>query len=66
MSKVNNVGKRKKSYSVKPENLNLEKYKNLLLNKLKDTLEIAGFYMGDLRLQLARATISEEFITMRG
>ena len=27
--------KRKKSYSVKPENLNLDEYKNLLLNKLR-------------------------------
>jgi Rad3-related DNA helicase len=40
--------KRKKSYSVKPENLNLDTYKNLLLNKLTDTLEIAGFKMNDL------------------
>jgi hypothetical protein len=41
--------KRKKSYSVKPENLNLDAYKNLLLNKLTDSLEIAGFKMDDLR-----------------
>ena len=39
----------KKSYSVKPEKINLEEYKNLLLKKLKDTLEIAGFNMNDLR-----------------
>jgi len=43
--------KRKKSYSVKPENLNLEEYKNHLLKKLKDTLEIAGFNMDDLKQQ---------------
>jgi hypothetical protein len=41
--------KKKKSYSVKPENLNLDEYKNLLLNKLTDSLEIAGFKMDDLR-----------------
>jgi len=43
--------KRKKSYSVKPEKINLEEYKNLLLRKLKDTLEIAGFNVDDLRRQ---------------
>jgi hypothetical protein len=31
--------KRKKGYSIK---LNLDEYKNLLLNKLKDSLEITG------------------------
>jgi hypothetical protein len=41
--------KRKRSYSVKPEKINLEEYKNLLLRKLKDTLDIAGFNMSDLR-----------------
>ncbi len=41
--------KRKKGYSVKPENLNLDEYKNLLLNKLTDSLEIGGFNMDDLR-----------------
>jgi DNA polymerase, archaea type len=35
--------KRKKRYSVKPENLNLAEYKSLLFNKLKDSLEITGF-----------------------
>jgi hypothetical protein len=35
--------KRKKGYSVKPENLNLGEHKNLLLNKLKHSLEITGF-----------------------
>ena len=48
--------KKKKSYSVKPENLNLDKYKNLLLNKLTDTLEITGFNVDDLRLRLSHAT----------
>ncbi len=33
--------KKEKSYSVKSENINLEEYKHLLLNKLRDTLEIA-------------------------
>jgi hypothetical protein len=40
--------KRKRSYSVKPENLNLDEYKKLLLDKLKDTLEITGFKIDDL------------------
>jgi DNA polymerase elongation subunit (family B) len=44
--------RRKKRYSVKPENLNLDEYKNVLLNKLKDSLEIAGFNMDELKLQL--------------
>jgi len=43
--------KRKKRYSVKPENLNLEEYKNSLFKKLKDTLEITGFNVDDLRRQ---------------
>ena len=46
---------KEKSYSVKPENLNLDEYKNLLLNKLKDSLEIVGFSMDDLRLCLSHA-----------
>jgi hypothetical protein len=41
--------KKKKSYFVKPENLNLDEYKDFLLNKLKDSLEIAGFNMDSLR-----------------
>jgi hypothetical protein len=41
----------KRSYSVKPETINLKEYKNLLLEKLKDTLEIAGFNVNDLRQQ---------------
>ena len=40
--------KKRNSYSVKAEKINLEEYKNLLLEKLKDTLEIAGFNMNDL------------------
>jgi hypothetical protein len=48
--------KRKKSYSVKPENLNLDEFKNLLLNKVKDSLEIAGFDTDELKLQLSHAT----------
>ena len=34
---------KEKVYSVKPQNLNLDEYKNLLVNKLRDSLEIAGF-----------------------
>jgi hypothetical protein len=36
--------------------LNLDQYKNLLLNKLKDSLEITGVSMDDLRLRLSHAT----------
>jgi DNA polymerase elongation subunit (family B) len=42
----------KNSYSTKPENLNIEKYKGLLLSKLNNTLEIAGFNIDDLKLLL--------------
>ncbi|MGC2685704.1 MAG: hypothetical protein WA323_27925 [Candidatus Nitrosopolaris sp.] len=42
-------------YSIKLENLHLDEYKNLLLNKLTDSL---GFNMDDLRLQLSHTTIS--------
>ena len=48
--------KKKKGYSVKPENLNLDKYKNLLLKKLTDSLEITGFKTDDLRQSLTNAT----------
>jgi DNA adenine methylase len=41
---------RRNSYAIKPENLNLKEYKNLLLNKLKDTLEITGFNTNNLGL----------------
>jgi DNA polymerase elongation subunit (family B) len=58
VSSKNNSKKQKikNSYSTKPENLNLEKYKCLLLSKLRDTLEIAGFKMDDMRLQLLQYT----------
>jgi hypothetical protein len=42
--------RKRRSYSIKPEKINLEEYKDLLLKKLKDTLELAGFNMNDLRL----------------
>ncbi len=48
--------KKKKDYSVRPENLNLDEYKKLLLNKLTDSLEITGFNIDDLRLQLSQPT----------
>ena len=48
MLKVKNAGRGKGDYSVKPEKINLEEYKNLLLKKLKDTLAITGFN-NDLR-----------------
>ena len=57
MLKVKNAGRGKEDYSVKPEKINLEEYKNLLLRKLKDTLEIAGFNMNDLRKEAAATTI---------
>jgi hypothetical protein len=48
--------KKKKDYSVRPENLNLDEYKKLLINKLTDSLEITGFNIDDLRLQLLQET----------
>jgi DNA polymerase, archaea type len=45
--------KKKEGYSIKPESLNLDKYKDLLLNKLKDSLEIAGFNLDDLRFEIS-------------
>ena len=44
--------KRKRDYSIKPENLNLDAYNNLLFNKLKDTLEIACFNIAALEREL--------------
>jgi DNA polymerase, archaea type len=44
--------KREKAYSVKPENLNLDRYKKLLLKKLKDSLEITGFNTTALEQEL--------------
>ena len=46
--------KRKKSYSVKPDSLNPDAYKNLLLNKLADSLEIAGFKMDELTSHMSK------------
>jgi hypothetical protein len=46
--------KRKESYSVKPENLNLDEYKELLVNKLTDSLEIAGFNIDSLRRNISK------------
>jgi DNA polymerase, archaea type len=55
--------KRKKSYSVKPENLNLDEYKNLLLNKLKDSLEIAGFDTAALERELIEPNMISHMAT---
>jgi DNA polymerase, archaea type len=41
--------KRKTGYSVEPTNLNRDEYKNLLLKKLKDSLEITGFNTVDFK-----------------
>ena len=49
--------KKKKSYSVKPENFNLDEYKNLLLNKLKDSLEITGFDTAALERELIESNM---------
>jgi hypothetical protein len=46
------TGNNRKSFDIIPKNLNLEKYKLLLLKKLSDTLEIAGFNVLDLKSQL--------------
>jgi DNA polymerase elongation subunit (family B) len=48
LSRPNN----KSTYSVKPDNLNLEKYKSILLSKLNEILEIIGLDMDVLRSQL--------------
>jgi hypothetical protein len=59
--------KRKKGYSIKPENLNLDEYKNLLLNKLKDSLEITGFNIPALERELFEAnTNSHVLVPSRG
>jgi DNA adenine methylase len=50
--------KKKKGHSVKPENLNLDEYKNLLLNKLKGSLEIAGFDIATLERGLIKPNTS--------
>ena len=54
MLRVKNAGSGKEELFGKPEKINLEEYKNLLLKKLKDTLEIAGFNVIDLRLWKSR------------
>ncbi|MGB6530541.1 MAG: DNA polymerase domain-containing protein [Candidatus Nitrosopolaris sp.] len=43
---------RKRSYPTKPQNLNLDEYKKLLLRKLKDSLEITGFHTTSLEREL--------------
>jgi len=52
--------KSNRTYSIKPDNLNLEKYRRLLLNKLSDMLEITGFNMEGLRSQLLNHTMCHE------
>jgi DNA polymerase, archaea type len=44
-------GQNNRTYSAKPDNLNLEKYKRILLSKLNDIFEIIGFDMRVLRPQ---------------
>jgi hypothetical protein len=48
--KAKNTGRGKEAI-LSSEKINLEEYKNLLLKKLKDTLEIAGLNMNNLRVQ---------------
>jgi ATP-dependent DNA helicase DinG len=55
---------KEKSYSVKPENLNLDEYKNLLLNKLTDSLEIAGFKMDDLTSRMPKRLINSDVLRL--
>ncbi|HET7391029.1 MAG TPA: hypothetical protein VFJ51_09420 [Nitrososphaeraceae archaeon] len=45
---------RKSTFSIKPENLNLEKYKRILLNKLSDILEITGQLSHPKTISIAR------------
>ena len=54
MSRVKDTAKRKKAILLN-QNLNLNVYKNLLLNKLKDSLEITDFDMDGLKLNLSYA-----------
>ena len=42
----------------KPENVNIKKYKKLLFDKLKDTLEITGFDIEKIRLDILEDTKS--------
>ena len=46
------IGSDQRPYSVNHENLNLEEYKILLLKKLSDTLEMAGFDVLGMKSQL--------------
>jgi hypothetical protein len=58
---------KERDYSIKPENLNLDEYKNPLLNKLKDSLEIAGFDVAVLERGLfEHNTISHMTMPSRG
>lgn len=58
---------KERDYSIKPENLNLDEYKNPLLNKLKDSLEIAGFDVAVLEPGLfEHNTISQLTMPSRG
>jgi hypothetical protein len=54
--------KRKRDHSIKPENLNLDEYKNLLFNKLKDTLEIACFNIVALERELIESNMINHMI----
>jgi len=49
-----------KTYSVKPENLNLYGYKKLLLRKLKDSLEITGFDTAALARELLKSNTNSD------
>jgi hypothetical protein len=44
--------------STKSENLNLQQYKKMLLDKLTDTLEIASFDVNDIKLEMLKKTLS--------
>jgi DNA polymerase I len=51
------------NYSVitpESKNLNLQKYKIILLDKLKDTLEIVGFDMADIKSEILLKTLPIE------
>ena len=52
--------KRRKTYSVKPENLNLYEYKKLLLRKLKDSLEITGFDTAALTREFLKSNTNSD------
>jgi DNA polymerase elongation subunit (family B) len=47
-------GKQKivKSYSITPDNLNVERYKRILMSKLKDTFEIVGIDLSNWRCEI--------------